>query len=200
MRKNIVLFIMLLAVVFAATAFAAPQEEGGKGGTMTQGELAQKLVKMLGLQRFLPPAPTVMECFDILMKNGVSPKDVWESDKPVTREDLAMIVIKAMGQEDSVENPDDPASWVEALQAMGVPIDEDALKNMPPAKNPHSGKFGPSPSDPIIQQHILGQPDENELQSDMNYVPATPLSRREVLFVLRGIDPNDVKPDPVTPN
>lgn len=203
MRKSILIISLLLAVCMATTAFAAPQQqgEGEDSELMTQGEFAQKMVRMLGLYRYLPPDPTDGECFAILMVNKVTPEDGWVEEKLLTREDLAMVVVKAMGQEGSVENPDDPQSWVDTLQALGVPIEAvgQAVNEVSATEDFKSTGYGPAPSDPVKQQRMLGEPDERQMQSDMGNV-TSPLTSGEVKLVLQGIDPNDVKPEPVTPN
>lgn len=208
MRKSVVLVSLLLAVSMSATAFAAPVgAEGDNGENITQGDFAQMMVKMLGLYRYLPPDPTDGECFAILMVNQIVPADGWQKKEPLTRGDLAMVVIKAMGEQDSVEDPDDPESWVAALQGMGVSF-EDSIgqtarqvsDQVDATDESESAAFSPLSSDPIERQGMMGEPDERQLQSSMSNVASVPLTRNEVRLVLQGIDPNDIKPPAVTPN
>jgi len=203
MKKLFVLFVLLIAVGFSATVFAAPAEEGKSGSDLiTQGELAQMMVKLMGLYRYLPPDPTDQECFTILMTNKVRPAAGWDAMASVTREDLAQVVILAMGEEGSVPNPEDPASWVATLQGMGVDIESvgQVVSEVPPTKDFKSADFNPASSDPLKQQRFFIQPDERQLQSDLGYQASVPLTLDEVLYVVRGLDPNDFKPEPVTPN
>lgn len=203
MKRLFVLIVLLTAVGFGATVFAAPADQGEQGSELiTQGELAQMMVKLMGLYRYLPPDPTDQECFSILMTNNVRPADGWDVMASVTREDLARVVILAMGEEGSVENPDDPASWVSALQAMGVDIESvgQVVSQVPPEKDFKSSDFGPSSSDPIKQQRFFTQPDERQLQNDFGLPTSVPLTLDEVVDILRQTEPTDFLPEPVTPN
>lgn len=203
MKKIAIVMVLLLALGMSATVFAAPKSEAEGGSKLiNQGEMAQMLVKVLGLYRYLPPDPTNADCFNVLMVNGISPFKGWDASASVTREDLARVIILAMGQEKSVENPDDPQSWVAALQAMGVDIESvgQVVNQVPPQKDFKSATFGPASSDPLQQVRYLAQPDERELQGDLGLVASTPLTLNELIYVLQGLDPNDYKPTAATPN
>ena len=202
MKRMIVVLVLLLAFGMSAVVFAQ-EGEGDQGAQLiNQGEMAQMLVKILGLYRYLPPDPTDAECFELLMVNKISPADGWDAKAPVMREDLARVIILAMGEESSVENPDDPNSWVETLQAMGVDIESvgQAVGQVPPQKDFKSTGFSPTATDPLKRQRFLGKPDERELQSDLNIEVSVPLTFDEVKYVVQGLDPNDYKPTPATPN
>ncbi len=202
MRKIVVL-IMLVAFGFSTVAVMA-QEEQDEASTehMTQGELAQMLVRVLGLYRFLPPSPSDGECIAILLANRISPADGWKVSAPVTQQDLARVIVLAIGEEDSVENPDDPDSWVELLQAMGVPMDTpaNAAGAISPSEYTASGSFSPLSTDPLQAQRVLANPDERQLQGDLGATLSIPLTRQEVVSVIRSVDPDPVRPTPATPN
>lgn len=192
MRKIVVL-IMLVAFGFSTVAVMA-QEEQGDASTelMTQGELAQMLVRVLGLHRFMPPSPSDAECIAILMANSISPADGWRPSANVTTQDLARVIVLAIGEEGSVENADDPDSWVEALQAMGVPMDtpKRATGTVSPREDRGSGVFQALSSDPLQAQRVLVDADDRQ----------RPLTAAEVVRVIRAVDPDPVRPTPATPN
>ena len=127
--------LMLAAAV--ATAAPAPKEKAAKAapakekavakaqpsGPVTHVQLAELLVKALGLVRFLPVAPSAQQTFDLLMQNGISPQAGWLLDAVVTKADLARVLVQALNLQDQVENPSDPQSWIDTLKAAGISLD-----------------------------------------------------------------------------
>ena len=127
--------LMLAAAV--ATAAPAPKEKAAKAepakekavaksqpsGPVTHVQLAELLVKALGLVRYLPVAPSAQQTLDLLMQNGISPQGGWLLDAVVTKADLARVLVQALNMQDQVENPNDPQSWIDALKAAGISLD-----------------------------------------------------------------------------
>ena len=126
--KKILVFL-LVGLMLAATAATAqdkeksPAKKAQASGPVTQSQLAELLVKALGLMRFLPAAPSTQQMFDVLMQNGISPAGGWLLDAVVTKADLARVLVQAMRAEDKVENPNDPQSWIDTLKAAGISLD-----------------------------------------------------------------------------
>ena len=124
-----ILVLMLVGLMLAATAATALEKEKGDAKKaqasqpVTHPQLANLLVKALGLVRFLPNAPTAQQAFDVLMQNGISPAGGWLLDAVVTKADLSRVIIQALRQEDAVENPNDPQSWIDTLKALGISLD-----------------------------------------------------------------------------
>lgn len=114
---------MLIGLVLAApTAWAQP-DAGDASQPVTHPQLAELLVRALGLARHLPNAPSSQQIFELLMQNGIAPQDGWKLDALVTRADLARVMILSLKMRDMVENPNDPQSWINALVELGIPID-----------------------------------------------------------------------------
>ena len=97
---------------------------------MTQGELAQLLVKKLGLYRFVPANPSDMECISILFANGVFPSPTlpsaeggWNAQKEVNVADFARILVRAFGLQGEVKDPTSDQAWLDVLQQAKVPVD-----------------------------------------------------------------------------
>lgn len=141
MKRNVFaigLMIMCAAVVAAPTVVvAADPAPAAQDERMSQGELAQLLVRKLGLSRFLPPNPSDLECIIILSQNGIfpspnltpteqNPTPGWNADPSVqvTLADLAVVLVRAMRLEGTVQgDANDPQNWLNALQAVNVPTD-----------------------------------------------------------------------------
>ena len=126
--KRILVFL-LVGLMMASTAALAQGKEKGESKKaqssqpVTHPQLANLLVKALGLLRFLPNSPSVQQTFDVLMQNGISPQGGWLLDAIVTKADLARVIVQAMRKEDRVENPNDPQSWINALKELGISLD-----------------------------------------------------------------------------
>lgn len=126
--KKILVFLLVGLLVGASAAMA---QDKGNGETkkaqasqpVTHAQLADLLVKALGLVRFLPSPYTAQQTFDLLMQNGISPEKGWLLDAVVTKADLSRVIVQALRKEDAVENPNDPQSWINALKELGISLD-----------------------------------------------------------------------------
>ena len=107
----------------AAPAKEKAASKAQPSGPVTHVQLAELLVKALGLVRYLPVAPSAQQTFDLLMQNGISPQGGWLLDAVVTKADLARVLVQALNMQDQVENPSDPQSWIDALKAAGISLD-----------------------------------------------------------------------------
>lgn len=126
--KKILVFCLIGLVMASTAAMAQGKEKAGSrkadaSQLVTHPQLAEQLVRALGLMRFLPVAPSAQQMFDILMQNGISPESGWLLDAVVMKPDLARVLIQAMRKEDAVENPNDPQSWINALKELGISLD-----------------------------------------------------------------------------
>ena len=126
--KKILVFL-LVGLLVGATAAVAQDKGNGESKKaqasqpVTHPQLAELLVKALGLVRFLPSPYTPQQTFDVLMQNGISPEKGWLLDAVVTKADLSRVIVQALRKEDAVENPNDPQSWINALKELGISLD-----------------------------------------------------------------------------
>lgn len=145
------LMIVLAGLMTASVALAQGTPE--KGQALTYSQLANLLVKALGLVEYLPAGATTQQQFDILMQNGIAPAGGWtmDAEAAVTKGDLARVLIEALEREDEVENPDDPQSWVDALAAMGISLNaaSEALDSVEVLPNVVAQDIGFYTTDPI---------------------------------------------------
>ncbi|MDD2239131.1 MAG: hypothetical protein PHO14_07890 [Kiritimatiellae bacterium] len=124
------ILVYMLAGLMMATTVAMAQGRGKAGSEQTQAsqpvthpQLAELLVRALGLVRYLPNASTPQQMFSVLMQNGIAPQDGWKLDAVVTKADLSRVIVQALRGQDSVENPNDPQAWINVLKEMGISID-----------------------------------------------------------------------------
>lgn len=126
--KKILVFLLIGLMMASSGAMAQDKEKADAKKSqasqpVTHPQLAEILVKALGLVNFLPTAPTAQQMFDVLMQNGISPEGGWLLDAVVTKADLSRVIVQAMRKEDQVENPNDPQSWINVLKEMGISLD-----------------------------------------------------------------------------
>ena len=126
--KKILVFLLIGLMMASTGAMAQDKEKADAKKSqasqpVTHPQLAEILVKALGLVAFLPTAPTAQQMFDVLMQNGISPEGGWLLDAVVTKADLSRVIVQAMRKEDQVENPNDPQSWINVLKEMGISLD-----------------------------------------------------------------------------
>lgn len=117
------LLMLLIAAVACAPALAQENGDNAATNSVTHGQLAQLMVRALGLSRFLPAVPTDGDVFRVLAQNGINPEDGWQFDGVVTKGMLARVLVQAMGLVEEVENPEDPLSWINVLTEHGVDLD-----------------------------------------------------------------------------
>ena len=153
----------------AAAKTEADKKPASQVKQVTQGELAQLLVNVLGLARFAPATPSSAELFSILMANNIVPAEGWVADKVVTKADLARVIVQAMKKQSEVKNPDDPKSWIDYLKTVGVPIDTigEAVDNVDPLAEPVAPNVVTSSADPMTKRHKFNTIDETQYGVDM---------------------------------
>ena len=166
--KKIFVFTMvgLMLAAAVATAAPAPKEKAAKAapakekavskaqptGPVTHVQLAELLVKALGLVRYLPVAPSAQQMFDLLMQNGISPQGGWLLDAVVTKADLARVLVQALNIQDQVENPSDPQSWIDTLKAVGISLDRlsEAIRSVETLPDGMSQDVRLQSTDPLV--------------------------------------------------
>jgi len=126
--KKILVFLLVGLMMGASVSMAqgkekAESKKAQSSQPVTHPQLAELLIKALGLVRFLPAAPSVQQMFEVLMQNGISPEKGWLLDAVVTKADLSRVIVQALRKEDAVENPNDPQSWIDTLKAEGISLD-----------------------------------------------------------------------------
>jgi hypothetical protein len=197
-----VLLVVTLCIAFTVPAVIAAEKKAEpakakaapKAAEVTQAELAQLLVQVLGLARFLPASPSDQQCFGMLMNNGISPKDGWKPGDPVVKADLARVIVQAMKKQGDIKHPDDPKEWIDYLKAQGVPLDAvgETTSYVDPLSEPVAVHVASAQVDPLVKRHKFNPLDETQYGVDMAYVVRV-LSRFE--FLAGEFNPRPVTPD-----
>jgi len=149
-----------------------PAAEAPAVAQVKHGELAQLMVQVLGLVRFLPAAPSDQQCFAILLDNAIAPCEGWLADKVVTKADLARVIVQALKKQGDIENPDDPKEWIDYLKSLGVPIDSvgEAVSYLEPLPEPVATHLASASVDPLVKRHRFNPVDESQYGVDMEFV------------------------------
>jgi len=203
MFKKISVVLLAAAITMSSMVVQAQaqDEESAEADKVRQGELAQLLVNVLGLYRFLPAAPSEQEAIGVLLANQIAPEEGWEPAKEVTRADLARVIVLALDRAAEVEDPDEPESWISFLSNQGVPIDTIGLSltNLEPLPEPIAGNvFAASiTTDPLRKRTVFGLPDELETGTDVSFVPSQVLTLEDVVEIIEQVP--SVPPRPTSP-
>ena len=154
------ILVYMLAGLMMATTVAMAQgrkkaeaDQAQASQPVTHPQLAELLVRALGLVRYLPNAATAQQRFDVLMQNGISPQDGWKLDAVVTKADLSRVIVQALGMDDQVENPNDPQSWINLLKELGISIDRlsETIQSVEVLPDALSQDVTMSSTDPLIE-------------------------------------------------
>jgi hypothetical protein len=195
--KRILVFL-LVGLMLAATA-ATAQEKGKPESQKSQAsqpvthpQLAELLVKALGLMRFLPSPATPQQMFDLLMQNGISPEKGWLLDAVVTKADLSRVIVQALRKEDAVENPNDPQSWIDALKAMGISLDRlsETIQSVEVLPEGMGQDVTLQSTDPLVHQ-VDFAPSDTQFTVDLSLVTR--------VFTELEMSNGDFRPKPPTP-
>ena len=210
MRRMIgtTLAIVLGVVFLVPTGWAqdtAPEgAEAPEATEVTQLQLAEMLVNVLGLSRFISGDPGSEQIFAALMTNGIKPQDGFDPTAVVTKATLARLVVQAMGRADEIENPDDPQAWVDYLAANNVPINTigEAMVGLEPLAEPVvDNVFRKSASaDPLYRQVVFGKPSERQFGVDIDegvrpYGEVVPMETIEAVIAAVTVPPKKTEPE-----
>lgn len=217
--KSLILSLFVSAI-FVTAPLAVQAAEGGsksrasvddRAKLVNDGELAQWLVRVLGLSRFLPAAPTDLECFQVLMQNNISPSDGWQKDRTVTMGELARVIVQGLGRQAEVENPDNDASWINFLKEIGIDFGTigEAVANLEPLPQPVGPEAIVTSTDPLGKLQRINPPDNQQIGADLSTLGRVssrvvefedrPVTQQDLVQVVTQVQRPD-RPRPMTPN
>ena len=191
-----------LAPSWQGVAFAA---EAAEQDLMTEAELAEMLVNVLGMAALLPPNPQPVDIYAILLQNGITPKDGWNPTNNVTIGNLARIMVQSLDETEKIENPESDKSWVDYLKSIGVEFGtvEDAVAQIGTKDEVIALKAVEVSTDPLRKAPTILPTDNQQLGADLQFF-SRPLSKQDVINLFPQPDPvpppAPPKPRPVTPN
>ena len=176
--KRILAFALMGLMIAAPAALAQEEKEASDAKKsqasqpVTHVQLAEIMVKALGLVRFLPNAPSAQQMFDVLMQNGISPQDGWKLDAVVTKADLSRVIVQALRKEDQVENPNDPQAWINVLKELGISLDRlsetvQSVEALPEAMGQDATMQS---TDPLIYEVAFATSDSVQYTVDLDMV------------------------------
>lgn len=106
-------FMVLVGLLGLSLVVAAEEEPEGMG--MEHMALAQGVVRSLGRQGDLPADATPADFATYLQGMGIAPMRGWISGAEVSKDDLAVVTIEALGLLGEVEDPANVSSYMAVL-------------------------------------------------------------------------------------
>ncbi len=100
---------------YTPEAAAAP---GPRSNCFRQERLACLLIQAMELE--VGDDPAAIPCTERLARREITPWEDWDATRCVTVEDFAVVVARALAL--PVEDPDDPASYLQAMRDEGLPV------------------------------------------------------------------------------
>jgi hypothetical protein len=110
----------LIGLLGLSVGLRAAEQAEGMG--MNHLELAQAIVRALGLQPDLPATATPADFTTYLQGKGIAPLRGWIPDAEVTKADLAVVTVLALGLVGEVEKPEDAESYVAVLDERQISL------------------------------------------------------------------------------
>ena len=194
--------VVLLAGLMMAPAIGMAQGGKSKGDAakaqasqpVSHPQLAELMIKALGLVRFLPASPSAQEMFAVLMQNGIVPQAGWKLDAVVTKADLARVLVQALGLDERVENPNDPQGWINVLKQAGISLERlsqtiQVVEALPEAL---AQDVTLSSTDPLVYGETLAPGSSIQYTVDLNLVTRV-LSEMDMIS-------GEFRPIPPTPH
>jgi len=117
-----VALIALLGLPLALAAEEAAAAPKAEGMGMTHLELAQAIVRALGLQNDVPAEATPADYATYLEGKGIVPLRGWIAGAEVSKADLAVVTVEALGLAGDVEKPTDAESYVAVLDERQISL------------------------------------------------------------------------------
>ena len=85
---------------------------------ITHGELAQRIVWMMGAEAKLPVRATALDYERFLAGKGIAPLGGWRDGDPVTKGDLAVVTVRLLGLQHRVQDRADETAYIALLESI----------------------------------------------------------------------------------
>ncbi len=103
-KQSILSKLLLMVVVYSLTFMPATNLLAQTDQAVTQGDFAKYLVRALGLEHNLPVGANIKAYVDILEQLHMVPPGGYDPTKPLTKKDMAFIMVRVSGLENKVIN------------------------------------------------------------------------------------------------
>ena len=87
---------------------------------ITHGELAQRIVWMMGDESKMSARATGLDYENYLSGKGIAPLNGWRHDELVTKGDLAVVTVRLLRLQSRVEDPADEAAYIALLNSLEI--------------------------------------------------------------------------------
>lgn len=156
-------------MMLAAGLLLMPAVQAQETSVLSQGRAAVMLAQRLGFALQTSRTLTEVEATRLLMENNISPFGGWKVDEPILENDLARILVQALGNEGEIpeserNNPETTAYADLLLRKYDVVVTGVELPTGVLDVNPTSETAGPAgtsvSTDPLITNELGGDPSQ----------------------------------------
>lgn len=185
-------FLLLLSAVFFMTSLPTlAQEEGTEESTpaaaeMTQGQAALIIARRLGLLTGSAEAPSQARAIQLLTARGVAPKAGWDASALLSSDDLARILVQALGLEGELSEAeiagDDATPYIDLLiEKYGLDVTQ--LASASDFNNAGTGESGAA----ALGNDSTTDPLRVPVQIDDNNQQVLPVSQQDLNAALAAL-------------
>ncbi len=193
MRSFLKARLTLLTALFLIVPAVHVQAE-----TLSQGRAAVFLAQRLGFALQTTRTLTEVEAIRLLSENNISPFGGWQIEEPLFENDLARILVQALGMEGEIpeEERDNPQTTAYqdflireyGLEITGTEIPAEALDLERGAKNVQGTAGDNVSTDPLLSDSLGGDP--SQIEPSVLGTAFLPVSETDLQSVLADVTPS----------
>lgn len=115
-------FIVVFISIFIIVSNSRGSQAGSAPIFINQCGFARLLVQVLDLTEQLPPSATRGDYANLLVNYKIEPLGGWNCDRALTRNDLAVILVRALNLQSQIKDVNNIKEYLRLLTDLGIPL------------------------------------------------------------------------------
>lgn len=120
--KNFYGTIFIVGFIFLLVSGSKGDQSGSAPDSINQCGFARLLVQVLDLTKQLPPSATREDYANLLVNYKIEPLGGWNCDRALTRNDLAVILVRALNLQSQIKDVNNIKEYLRLLTDLGIPL------------------------------------------------------------------------------
>ena len=120
--KNFYGIMFIVGFIFMLVSGSKGGQSGSTPGLINQCGFARLLVQVLDLTEQLPPPATREDYANLLVNYKIEPLGGWNCDRALTRNDLAVILVRALNLQSQIKDVNNIKEYLRLLTDLGIPL------------------------------------------------------------------------------